>query len=851
MSQWIERAIARYFAEEDLKYDGLFREVSEKERTKTSAILRPQFWKGQQHGGRSASVHARHLRPLCETVSSDPTHVEAAPRNMVLFMPYLLWETDRQREKLSQALDLESERHHDAKQTKEGLQKKQRQEDRGDLTIPCLAKKGKDVTWPKDVRRSQSPARRASTALWLRWLHHRKEDAEESSPFKKKNGRIIAGEEIGQVLFDAAVLYEAMANYRDRRFIQKYLHEDPPLHPRRTLDQAYYWTLKTTKLRDRDQVVYRGTTVDQNLRHRLRPKKQPKSTGWVVKALNHKKRDKIEFGWDCEERNNATKPTFSQEHPKDRDEPTTRSLEETVGIRCTHCRDHIRKVSRVVMVDQLWMWILDEQTIITCFPKRYGVNKQDSSGVHKSIRARLKALRKDHIRTVFDLALIILDECSNTFFDRTKTQDRQPQVMDIFSESIGNVNNKQTISFEHLWEWTGKLGNFAKPGYLPANLSDFVIPLLNINKEGQLQREIKDIIDELDIMIYISSQQRDVIKKFKKEVTHILDPSGTWKDKPPTSPISDFTEGNDKKRYDYFWFVKTADELLGDVDDQIGELEGLRKSAESTSTSLDHLLNLKQQQASVFQTWQSTKQAEETMRQGEAIIIFTVMTIIFLPLGFIASIFGMNNKQISGDEMPMTLRSQFNYMFPISTGIICFALVIAFSDYVRTVIWLIYKYLITLTVIKSGLYDKVYLSLDWKGKDLVRNIEDRVAQMKADVKQARQKRVSRHNRYSSSPADKGSLGSIARDGSSGCEATSGPNHDTASAADSSASSGSRFRPRSLRLGVRREGDEDRPHVIHMGAPSPANPNSSASTVPPTPARNPVVHATSAPGQLEP
>lgn len=65
-----QRAIARYFTEEDLKYDGLFREVSEKERTKTSAILRPQFWKGQQHGGRSASVHARHLRPLCETVSS-------------------------------------------------------------------------------------------------------------------------------------------------------------------------------------------------------------------------------------------------------------------------------------------------------------------------------------------------------------------------------------------------------------------------------------------------------------------------------------------------------------------------------------------------------------------------------------------------------------------------------------------------------------------------------------------------------------------------------------------------------------------------------------------------------------
>ena len=38
------------------------------------------------------------------------------------------------------------------------------------------------------------------------------------------------------------------------------------------------------------------------------------------------------------------------------------------------CRDDVRKVARVIMVDQLWMWMLDEKTLITCFPKRYGVN---------------------------------------------------------------------------------------------------------------------------------------------------------------------------------------------------------------------------------------------------------------------------------------------------------------------------------------------------------------------------------------------------------------------------------------------------------------------------------------------
>lgn len=107
--------------------------------------------------------------------------------------------------------------------------------------------------------------------------------------------------------------------------------------------------------------------------------------------------------------------------------PTTENKVQVreLGNRCIDCRTNIRKVSRVIMVNQLWMWILDKKTILTAFPKRYRVNKQDYSGVHKAIRMRLKGLKGDHIKTVFDLALIILDKCSNAFFlDRTKTKVR-------------------------------------------------------------------------------------------------------------------------------------------------------------------------------------------------------------------------------------------------------------------------------------------------------------------------------------------------------------------------------------------------------------------------------------------
>ena len=210
----------------------------------------------------------------------------------------------------------------------------------------------------------------------------------------RREGRVISENSLGQYLLDAAKLYESMTNYRDEQLLAKYLHRDPPLHPRRTLDQAYYGSLDNTESRDRDQVVYRAT----------------KSTGQKYHDFDPETKE-----W--------------KQH-RDHD----------IGDGCSHCRSKIRKVSRLVMVDQLWMWILDATTVLTFFPRRYGANKHDNSGVHKSIRKRLKSAPKNRIRSAFDLGLLIIEECSSTFFDRTKNPDpKQPQVIDQFAQAIADV----------------------------------------------------------------------------------------------------------------------------------------------------------------------------------------------------------------------------------------------------------------------------------------------------------------------------------------------------------------------------------------------------------------------------
>lgn len=214
------------------------------------------------------------------------------------------------------------------------------------------------------------------------------------------DGRVEVVNPLGQLLLDAARLFEAIANYRGKKLLETYLFDQAALHPRRTLDQAYFSTLKLSDLRDRDQVLYRATTVNRGDIHRYDHKERT----WV----NH--------------------------------------LEHEQGEACDKCRDNVRKQSRVIMVDQLWMWILDAQTIITCFPDEHGNNAYDASAVHKAIRVALEESRQ--IRTVFDLALIIISECSNTCFDRLKVGDGQLRLLDVFSKAIWKIVRRRPIHFQ-------------------------------------------------------------------------------------------------------------------------------------------------------------------------------------------------------------------------------------------------------------------------------------------------------------------------------------------------------------------------------------------------------------------
>lgn len=170
------------------------------------------------------------------------------------------------------------------------------------------------------------------------------------------------------------------------------------------------------------------------------------------------------------------------------------------------------------------------------------------------------------------------------------------------------------MAFGRLWRWTERARKVYRSS-LYGNSSELQVPLLDINPEGELEKEIKDIVEELGIMIYVQKTHRDVLKQFITNVEHILDPTGcqvlrysrglnTNHGHIHRCPSSGDVASNSSSQTacqdqntdacdTYDWFKINAEELTAKVNDRIEQLEELQRSAQNTadgvSTSISQL----------------------------------------------------------------------------------------------------------------------------------------------------------------------------------------------------------------------------------------------------------------------
>ncbi len=162
------------------------------------------------------------------------------------------------------------------------------------------------------------------------------------------------------------------------------------------------------------------------------------------------------------------------------------------------------------------------------------------------------------------------------------------------------------------------------------------------------------------------------------------------------------------------------------------------KNAQASQRAFKELLDMKQKQANIFEAQLARKQTEVMAYQSRSVMIFTIFTIIFLPLSFFASIFGMNAREWSGVSTNMNLYSIFTYMGSISLGVIVIALLVAFNRLTRSVVGRVWA---PVSAIWESYVEPVLLSLALSGLQIIGKCAIRSTNLAAHLKGTRRRQL--------------------------------------------------------------------------------------------------------------
>lgn len=310
------------------------------------------------------------------------------------------------------------------------------------------------------------------------------------------------------------------------------------------------------------------------------------------------------------------------------------------------------KDAKLLVVDQLWLWIIkgsgregeDEcnpDLVITAFPGRFN-GRYDSADIYHGIIAHLERGLEPPLRSANDLAAVIVEHCTGVFFQRQLEPDKW--FLEFYAAAIGIVRDKQKSAFVRFSETARQLedlqANQASLAEVSRRLEDLAF---SIGVETTLFSQIKDIIDELECIDYILGRQDDVVRTLTR---------------------------SQKSRS-----MRTVSDI---VKERRHTWAGIAETAKVAYTEIQAQMDLKQKQSSLAEARTSRYQVEDSARHGRIMLLFTVVTIIFLPLSFLATWFGMNLEGSDSGQLKLGIIAAV--IFPISILIAVVALIFAFSQ---------------------------------------------------------------------------------------------------------------------------------------------------------------------------
>ncbi|TID07440.1 Protein SERAC1 [Colletotrichum higginsianum] len=440
------------------------------------------------------------------------------------------------------------------------------------------------------------------------------------------------------------------------RMIWEYIGYDPPLNYRRTLDQFAYPSLRDTWARDDDQMLYKLT-------------KNHSPSGADRDQLGLQRRQTSGSAWSPTEKLTPSSTDLPDEEPTNT-EDEDQDLEEAI-------RD-----GKVLMVDQLWLWAIDTTTLSTFFNRRESRPKEgplfQQADLRNSVYNELNGDLTGRCENALDLAAFIVLHAVTVLLDRSSHPDLE--VFRIFEEAISMLTERMTSSLKRFRMQTFKdFGGGGGGGVDSDSDADSNRPesikkrhkreLEEAERENRENTsalmELRDLEDELKSLERLFETQDGVVRNMKA----VLEA--------------------DEVRHQTHNGQMYLDEALHKLDEYKSQTMEMLKRVDTTRNDYEKLLEMVQRKAQVDEVRWSRLQTELASSQNLSVMIFTTFTVIFLPLSFFTSLFGMNTAEWEA-QVP-SIRFVGAVSLPLSAFIIAAALVAAFSGRAQGLVRTAYK----------------------------------------------------------------------------------------------------------------------------------------------------------------
>lgn len=383
---------------------------------------------------------------------------------------------------------------------------------------------------------------------------------------------------------------------------------------------------------------------------------------------------------------------------------SSRDMDQVVSrFQSKRCEDALTDPN-VLMVDQLWIWVIDKDLVITSFPRKWHDSASDPDDVLERVKEIISSGSRDTVQNVYELAITIVGCCAGAQ-DGQGGGDNGLQVLNMFESEVGAAMDEEVelfSQFQHdaeaasLWlEKTGpqkmdrkirslfkklrniqdetddaaadmpdetstKLDKAARKKKSEQDNLGSVHALLDIGWETRLLKDVKDIRDELGMLQHLFSVQKQVIPSFKTAIQTV------YKGNPKWCHLQRFAEEKFEEQERMYTHP-------------LENIRALDKQAELIYRSIRDLLDLKQKHVNALEARYARQQAQSSAKQGRTLMVFTVVTVVFLPLSFIAAFFAIPITEYPRDQEAMTLPLDWvaKYMFGVGVPVALISVIAA------------------------------------------------------------------------------------------------------------------------------------------------------------------------------